>query len=381
MKHIDQKAKADAIARANAQAIQKAESVLKRLTLNHLLLNSDAEPKQWHIKQNADFKAFKHQVNKTIKEITKEAKTSLKKGSKELELTKKQEKVLLANVSNTLNSIQMQTLNQSKSIAASIYSQARSRSVNTATFVIDMLQKRAANQDFLNYVIYKDGKAYNTDSYVEMRARTEIHKDLTENMINVGAALGIIFYVCSYFGDCAKDHADYQGLIYVDRSWRSICPKDRIEEVEEYISQHNIMTYQNVTETDPYLTTRPNCRHTFQPLSIEDVLGIKTKQDLEDKRQQMGMNAGGEYNVKKSRSLESQRYNERNIRHWKEETQKNEILLEDALKRGDKESIVKYKNLIVKDENKVREWQARQRELVNKHSNLERTYAREQIKR
>ena len=68
-----------------------------------------------------------------------------------------------------------------------------------------------------------------------MKTRTDIQNEIANNMIAAGEQAGVIFYMAAYFGDCAKDHVDYQGKIYYDKDWKSKAPKDRIDEIQDYI--------------------------------------------------------------------------------------------------------------------------------------------------
>ena len=84
-----------------------------------------------------------------------------------------------------------------------------------------------------------------------------------------------IFFLASEHGDCATDHVNVQGKMYVDANWKSAFnPKDkkRIEEIENYIKSHNIQTVQSVIGEDAFLSTRPYCRHTFKSLTADDVM-------------------------------------------------------------------------------------------------------------
>lgn len=87
----------------------------------------------------------------------------------------------------------------------------------------------------------------------------------------------IIFYICSQHGNAAKDHAPYQGTVYVDRFWKSVCknanqPEFIIKAIEKYISRHNTKTIQWVMGPPVYMVTRPYCKHYFTPVPTLDVL-------------------------------------------------------------------------------------------------------------
>ena len=63
-------------------------------------------------------------------------------------------------------------------------------------------------------VNYVDSKQFSWKAYMEMNLRTTVHQEMTNHQIKVGAKLNQVFYICNSFGDCAHDHADYQGKIY-----------------------------------------------------------------------------------------------------------------------------------------------------------------------
>lgn len=87
-----------------------------------------------------------------------------------------------------------------------------------------------------------------------------------------------VFYLCSYHNDPGKDHAEWQGRLYVDRFWKSVMSEARSTDrdmygVRSYIKNHQILTVQEVVLRKPYLITRPYCRHKMIPLSTDEVLG------------------------------------------------------------------------------------------------------------
>lgn len=90
-----------------------------------------------------------------------------------------------------------------------------------------------------------------------------------------------IFYLCSYHEDCAKDHVDYQGKIYVSTDWESRCTdKDTRYKIRSYIKNHNCMTVEEVCDSPVYMIRRPNCRHFFIRVSVEEVLHGSVKKLL-----------------------------------------------------------------------------------------------------
>lgn len=75
------------------------------------------------------------------------------------------------------------------------------------------------------------------------------------------------FVLASRHDDCAKDHLDYQGKIYV-KEWAL-----KYKAVKDYCRENNIKTVEWVMGKPAWLTTRPNCRHFFKDVSLSDIKG------------------------------------------------------------------------------------------------------------
>lgn len=82
-----------------------------------------------------------------------------------------------------------------------------------------------------------------------------------------------VFYLASQHRDSASDHAPYQGKMYVDEKWRSsIKDSAQREAVARYIDENGVRTVQWVIGKPVWFVTRPNCRHYFKELSVNEVL-------------------------------------------------------------------------------------------------------------
>lgn len=89
-----------------------------------------------------------------------------------------------------------------------------------------------------------------------------------------------IFYLCSYHKDCAEDHVDYQGKIYVSEDWEARCYDYDRKRIAAYIRNHDCKTIEWVLGEPVYLLTRPNCRHYFTEMSVDEVLHSSVKKLL-----------------------------------------------------------------------------------------------------
>lgn len=208
-------------------------------------------------------------------------------------------------------------------------------------------------------IVYKNKKLYSWKAYMEMNVRTTVHQEMTNQQMKAGASVGQLFYMCDSFSDSAPDHAPYQGKIYYN---------DQVKptpEEQEYIDRHEIMSMQAVTNGEPYLTSRPNCRHNFHAIPSSQVLSQSAEKILKDNELDHGQYKGSNYEA-----LMKQRYNERQIRKWK--------MREENAKRVQKETKLDESDAYNKAHSKVLEWQKAQRELIGKNKNvLQRQYDRE----
>ncbi len=219
-------------------------------------------------------------------------------------------------------------------------------------------------------VVYSNGRQVSFRTYMEMSSRTAIQSLATEKLEQSTDQLGIIFFLASEHSDCADDHRDYQGKIYVKRNWQTIIKQaELIPRIREFINSKQLMFFEDVIEKPIWFTKRPNCRHRLVPITIKQALGNITelKQTLKTKKP-------GDYskkNVKENyEALKQQRKNERKIRHWKDVKDNNMVLYE----RTKDINVLKE---IKRADYFIKQYQAKQRELLQSTPALVREYARE----
>lgn len=119
-----------------------------------------------------------------------------------------------------------------------------------------------------NTISYDAGKQYEAKSKDDMlREEIKINRNLQDPKV---------FYLSSSHDDCAKDHINYQGRMYIDEAWKSlITDKETKIKIRDYVNRHNIKTYQWVIGKPVWFVTRPNCRHYFKAIKTEEVLTTK----------------------------------------------------------------------------------------------------------
>lgn len=74
------------------------------------------------------------------------------------------------------------------------------------------------------------------------------------------------FYLCSSHADSAKDHAPWQGKIYIDDN----CDDPKCLALAR---EYHMKSYQWVIGKPVWMVTRPNCRHYFKALTYNEVVG------------------------------------------------------------------------------------------------------------
>ena len=344
-----------------------AKTLLENEIIDGLLKSSnETNLNRYRIVQNINLRNYQYLSDKVISKVKKDVKTSLKDDNT-VNLTNKQVVNMSSQINKGLLFLQNSAVRTYQDTLTNILLRCKS-----AGDLKEQLQKHIDSGIDVG-VIYKDGKNYQFDTYWEMKARTDIQNDIGSNMVKTGQENGVIFYIAAYFGDCAKDHVEYQGKIYVDKNWESNAPKDRLEEIRSYINSHDVKTVQEVMEAPAYFTTRPNCRHYFQYIDIDSVLGAKNNDDVNKLRDERNLNFNGKYKPDKYEALQKQRLNERKIRAEKKAIDKLEHEL--ALKPGDKN----IQSQIKIGESNVRRYQAEQRDLIKQYNNLERRYDREAL--
>lgn len=217
-------------------------------------------------------------------------------------------------------------------------------------------------------IVYKT-KQYGFKEYMEMAVRTSISNDIVEQQNKLNATAHNVFFLVNSFGDCANDHKELQGKVYYDERWeswdfteeekiriRNIIQSKRMQSMQ-FVQGDTGMVVPGTKIKIGWLATRPNCRHRFVPITIEQA-GGNTDKVLEDMNLKRGTYRDGKYqNTQKLRMIE------RNIRNYKAQ-------LYQAKLTNDETSINNYQHLVSK-------WQGVARKLIREHDYLERDYRRE----
>jgi hypothetical protein len=218
-------------------------------------------------------------------------------------------------------------------------------------------------------VTYKNKRQVGFKEYMEMNVRTTVQQQIGEMQLESGKAGKVVFYVVNHFADCADDHKDYQGKTYYDERWESFgLDEETTKRVKGIINQKHMISVQQARGDGIWLSTRPNCRHTFTPITIDRASNGNTE-IVKD----MGLSTGS-YRTKQYQLTQEQRYNERQIRFFKTRREHNEALL-----KQDPSNPLLLEQ-VAKDKKTVTAWQSRQRALIKNNPELSRDYRRESQK-
>ncbi len=381
---IDDKDLSDDIARILTDQLDALKNQLMQATYSSLLLNLDLSPNEWYNNQLGNKNALKKEIRGITKKGLNKVINSVNNGLDMLELEPKQ-------VSNIRKTIKAE-VNNLNSLVLGNYDTILTGTMLTATKVFksgvtdslyEIIQKKITETNDYGVRYYKNGRTVRWENYMEMKVRTDIQNDIAKNMVKAGLENGVVFYICSYHGDCAPDHKDYQGKIYYDKNWKSnIQDIDFRSIIQEYIDKQSMMSIQKVMKEPIYLTSRPNCRHYFQYISIDEVLNIKNDSDLNKKREELNLNSKGKYRPEKYEALKEQRYNERKIRKIKSEIEVQEKLINNLPTDATIGITNQQQHKLLLLKKNLKSAQKGQRELIKSNSSvLDRNYNREAYNR
>ncbi len=201
-------------------------------------------------------------------------------------------------------------------------------------------------------VVYSNGSRRSYKTYMEMNIRSTVQSIALDMMESSAGRLGIEMFLASEHADCADDHVPWQGRVFI---------------ADNVVDRWNGKYERIGVAKAAGFTTRPNCRHYWMPITESQANNLEqTKAELRTQK--------GTYREKNYQDLVKQRYNERNIRKYKSRVANAEKMLTETT---DPELAELLKNDIARNNQYVRAWQKRQRDLLAKNTYLKREYRRE----
>lgn len=319
------------------------------------------------------YKDAKTEVKETREDVKEERETNSNRGLLLLPINiNKKVSAFKKQVYNDLAILQKQSNIGFKNIVNSVSKAITKGKLYSGTLLYDEIKNAMKTGIKDMFVTYKNGRRVSYKAYMEMNVRTTMHQEALNYQFESAREMGVVFYLASSHGDCADDHKDYQGRLYYDESWQSIAKESQHRTIADFIRSSKLMSIQDVRDGKPYLTTRPNCRHTFKPLTLDQVLNNSVKELLVEHKL-----IKGKYDSAKYKNLQQQRLLERKVRQAKQDRDNLEIEIKNAkdveTKKQLQEKLDYKKSLVHKNQRELNH-------LVKGNSYLERDRRRENYK-
>lgn len=211
---------------------------------------------------------------------------------------------------------------------------------NRSAIVYEFVKKYAIQNNALQKTAYDvsisaEGRKKHDDVY----GYNGFIKKNQENLENYSP-----FFLCSVHTDCSSDHKDAQGKVYIDEDWKKFVNDLEIrKKISAYVKNRKIVSVQEVCSAPVYLITRPNCRHYFKNLPIDEVLSSSAKSLV--RRHEMYYDK--EYSVTPTKSVLNRYMKRLNIENELRKVLDTPKLSEDIKK--DKQLIRKWKKMYLAD--------------------------------
>jgi hypothetical protein len=395
---MDYKKSIDGLSSAVTEIFGKLESDAKLISNVLLYKKADLNPNAWELYQRENLVKLKLELNKLTQEALPKLENALEKAivlnykmvngqfnlSRELKTLKelKQVEVIVPSVIfdrvNYYKQLAKQSVEglyasivQNHLLAITQIKQLNLKKTPTLKPLYEKI-KQVTEQGITQQpkVTLRNGSQMGFKSYIEMSVRTGLQNDSQKLQELVGKKVGVVFYLASSHRDSADDHAEHQGKIYYNEGWPSFVKPEMKAEVEAFIQKNDIKSYQWVTSKPVFLSTRPNCRHNFMPITVQQALNTSAGQLLTKLNMEKG-----KYDKEVYDASQKQRYNERNIRKYKDVARLKEEqfkLAKTEEEKNDLSTSLKRANML------VRKWQGEQRTLVSRYKDmLFREYERE----
>lgn len=321
------------------------------IIVSNVELMRDIKKEDWFTQKKKEYTNLTDKLNKigeqVLKQMNSSTKTALKlSGVKNDKLLKDNEKA----IGLLITSAKTYYTKTAKKL---------SRLKNTDKLYEGMLKQAVNGFEKGLKITYKNGRNYGFKEYMEMSVRTTINNEIVQNQLNTQN----VFYTTNEFADCADDHKDYQGKIYYDERYLTWNLKDEMKKlITDFIKKNKLISMQKAIGENIWLSTRPNCRHKFFPLTIEQVLNNKI-----DKVKKDNYLKRGTYKDYKYKITQRLRLCERNVRKYKDLAKQFEMMPKDR-------NTVIQTNHYMKLANA---WENEIEKLVKKYDWLERDKRRE----
>lgn len=215
------------------------------------------------------------------------------------------------------------------------------------------------------------GRKWGYKEYMEMSVRTSIANEVIEQQLELGKKTNNVFFTTNVWSDSADvipkganmSHKDMQGKIYFDNRYKSFgFSEESLKEIEHIIKTKCLMSVQEARQSPYYFATRPNCRHSFYAISLDQAKG-NVKEVIA--KNNLIMKKDTNYTVS-----QEQRYIERNIRSFKFKEQQATLFYKE-------DSLEDVRKLIDYNARYRAKWEAKMKKLINENPTLKKDTRRQ----
>lgn len=213
-----------------------------------------------------------------------------------------------------------------------------------------ILEKKKNNPSLDPFLLLCSSKAYEkTKKIMNATIKREQGREIKEeiaNFVKENRKSRHIFYLVSYHSDCATDHIPYQGKMYVDRT--GLTQDEKIE-----ADKHGVIaSFQEIIGAPVWLITRPNCRHYFVVLTLDEIKG-KTNSELL-RKYDMIHKIGPRNKKTINHAINKGRYSETNVKSIIRQYERREFFHKALRKINHKDT--ELNKMLLKDKLLVEKW-------------------------
>lgn len=263
------------LARGVAKRYEDLQLIVNLFTIKYLFQHAN-DLNSWVgfmlTARNAFQRSLQKQIDKNVKPIEKAQDWAYERESKEWnEMLNETGEMEQPDIKVEIDLIKSKAMQSFDEVIRDVVSQIGTDNLpvtnsGLATEPLYKVLERSIAKRVPTYVTYRNGRKVPYRTYIEMKLRTDLAQKSTDKIMQNQE---IELYQATYFYDSAPDHREAQGKVYVKEKFKDKYP--------------NLTTVEEITGDPVYLTTRPNCRHTLEPIkSLADAKDYRKRTNTQE---------------------------------------------------------------------------------------------------
>lgn len=209
-----------------------------------------------------------------------------------------------------------------------------------------------------NLIVNKVARDFESDAKEEMLNK-DIDKFSKEKKV---------FVLLSRHKDCALDHLAAQGKVCYLENYKNILGSDynAILEVEKYIENNRLFSFEYVLGKPIWFITRPNCRHFYEPVSLGELNKFSVEELLKKKNMDLAV---GNRKILQTIKHDTRKefYNEANVRNIIL-TYQRRLELHKYMYKSNRSNLLR--SAIVKDKLLIDKWEKYYKSIIENEQNF-----------